>query len=284
MFPPREAGDVAAEVVMSRQVAAKQSYLLVEGDEDRRFFEPRVARAACELIVSGGKLSAVGAIQLLDRWSFRGAVAVVDDDFDSMTGHGAASPNLVRVDAHDLECLLLRSPALDNVLAEFGSADKLRALAARGETVRELVLERGLVFGRLRWLAAHHGWTVRFKRLSPYLFVDRETWQIQHTALIAAFRAAGCPLSSDELQAVMAAGDAEVQQGDPWCLCHGHDLVAIVAIGLHNVLGSRHNLSGEQVAGVLRQGLQAADFANTGLYQELRAWETRNPPFTVLAA
>lgn len=282
MFPRRGAGDVAAEVVMSRQVAAQRSFLLVEGVDDRRFFQSRLAQAACEIVVSGDKANAVGAIQLLDRRAFRGAVAVVDDDCDSLDGRGGGSANLIATDAHDLECLLLRSPALDGVLSEYAAADKLRALEGRGLGLREMLLARGLPFGRLRWLNSRHDFRVNFERCGPYRFVDRETWEVREADLRAEFRAAGCPLAEAELVAALAA----LPEVDPWRVCQGHDLVDILTIGLKGVLGPGHNnnLQSAQVSAVLRQALRPADFAGTGLHRELLGWEQRNSPFRLLAA
>lgn len=282
MIARREAGDLASELLFSRQVAAQKSFLLVEGIDDQRFFKPRLAQAACELVMSGDKASAVGAIRLLDNQAFRGAVAIVDDDCDSLEGRSTGSANLIATDAHDLECLLLRSPALDSVLSEYAAADALRRLQDQGQGVREMLLERGLLFGRLRWLNARHDWRVNFERLSPYRFVARETWEVRHADLRAEFQAAGCPLTEVELAGALAA----LRGGDPWRICQGHDLVAILVIGLQGVLGSGHNnnLRSEQVAAVLRQAIRPLDFAATELCRELHAWERRNPPFTVLAA
>ena len=61
-------------------------------------------------------------------------------------------PNVVATDAHDLESLIFRSSSLRSVLAEFGNAEKINRFEDNeGQDVRTALLERALVFGRLRW-------------------------------------------------------------------------------------------------------------------------------------
>lgn len=153
----KDAGVVATEVIMTRQLHAG-SFLILEGEDDHKFWSPRVAPGHCELVIGNGKPNVEGALVRLDKGRFRGALGVVDDDFDGLAGRLRPSPNLIGTDTHDLECMLIRSPALERVLAEFAAPAKIRELEARqGHSVRDALLERGLEFGRLRWVAQRLG-------------------------------------------------------------------------------------------------------------------------------
>lgn len=154
----KDPGKIEAELVMRRAVHPG-SFLIVEGPEDRRFWTPRVAPlATCELVVGDGKRNVEGAVIRLDKRGFAGALGVVDDDYDRPQGRPLPSANLLATDAHDLECLLLRSPALDGVLAEYADPERIRRFEhSQGTRVREALLDRGLPFGRLRWLSAPLG-------------------------------------------------------------------------------------------------------------------------------
>ena len=48
--------EVEAEILMSR-TAFDGAFLVVEGDDDSRFFRSRVDDLACEIVIAGGKLT-----------------------------------------------------------------------------------------------------------------------------------------------------------------------------------------------------------------------------------
>ena len=143
---------------MKRQLR-RGSFLVIEGPDDLRFWQSRVAPAHCELITGDGKQNVEGALVRLDQRGFAGVLGIVDDDFDALVERPLPSFNLLATDAHDLECVLLRSSALERLLAEYGDPAKIRRFEdAQDCTVRTALIERGLVFGRLRWLALRCGW------------------------------------------------------------------------------------------------------------------------------
>src|SRR5438105_471262 len=95
------------------------AFLLVEGVDDARFFTTRTDSRRCRLVLAGGRENVLGAIAVLDRASFKGALGAVDADFDRIIGAGTApAPNLAVTDTHDLEMMLIQSPALERLLAE----------------------------------------------------------------------------------------------------------------------------------------------------------------------
>jgi len=162
----RDTDIIENEVIMHRQTH-RGSFLLLEGEDDHRFWDRRVSQG-CELVIGDGKQNVEGAVRRLDTRRFSGALGIVDADFDRLQDRALPSPNLLATDAHDLECVLLRSPALDGVLAEYGDRAKIRRFeATQGGTVRDALLARGLIFGRLRWLALRRGWNLPFDELGP---------------------------------------------------------------------------------------------------------------------
>ena len=141
----KDPGSIAAEIEMTRMLHGG-AFLLLEGVDDIRFWTKR-RRAECELIDGEGKSNVVGAMQRLDSDGAVGVLGVVDDDYDSILGTKRVSMNLVHTDAHDLECILCKSTALDAVLGELGHERKIRAFEAKtGMDVRTNLLHRALVF------------------------------------------------------------------------------------------------------------------------------------------
>ena len=55
----KDAGEVVSEVLMTR-LAHQGSFLLLEGPDDSRFWEPRVLEQRCEIVIGGCKRSGIG--------------------------------------------------------------------------------------------------------------------------------------------------------------------------------------------------------------------------------
>ena len=262
------------------RMSHRGSFLLVEGSDDMRFWRTRRDQR-CELVCGESKGNVMDGIEQLDAQGFEGAIGVVDSDYDVLVNRTYASENVVATDAHDLECLLFRSQGLEAVLAEFGDAAKIRRFeTAAGSDVRNSLLERGLAFGRLRWAALRHHDTVGLGEVSIPHFVDEDTWEVNEKGLWRAV-----PTCSQDDVGTWSLRIAQLPPADPWHVARGHDLLDILRIGLRKVLGDVSPQVGRrQIAQVLRQALPDRAFKGTGLYGNVRRWETQNAPYVVLGA
>ena len=272
-------GDIEAEVLMMRQVHAG-SFLLVEGVSDVRFWTPRVAEGLCEIVDGNGKPNVVGATLRLDTRHVRGVLGIVDDDWETLAGRPLPSPNLVATDCHDLECLLLRSRALERVLAEHGDRDKIRRFEDRaGASVRSALLDRGIEVGRLRWLAARDTWAYPFGNKGAQRFLEPSRWSLDIDRMHGDVVAAGAYASVEELRAALAA----LPEADPWLVCNGHDLVATLLVGLRKVLGRMKATVGvDQLSALLRAAFEDAELEYGHLGREIRRWEDGNRHYRIL--
>ena len=268
----KDPGSIAAEIMMTRMVH-DGAFLVLEGVSDVRFWSTR-RHDNCELVNGEGKRNVVGAVGRLDTEAFPGVLGIVDDDYDSVMGITRTSGNLVATDAHDMECLFCRSGALESVLAEFGVARKIQAFeeAARVD-VRTGLLERAMVFGRLRWAAARNGLDIDPKALRVPRFVDTDTWAVDGDGLLRAVSRSGWPHGCDALERRIAA----LPPADPWRVAHGHDMIEILRIGLKRVLGQLPVSKGpEDIARVLRVAVSLEELQRTTLYTDMRTWERAN--------
>ena len=214
----------------------------------------------CESVVGEGKPNVVGCMARLEEEAIRGVLAVVDADYDVLTG-AKAGANIVRTDAHDLECMLCRAPALDRVVVEYGTAEKVSGVDVRSELV-----ERALVFGRVRWalvrLACDADEKAELPRVAPLLqeVVDREMWSVDRDRLLARIEER---LGEDSglSEAIAALPDA-----DPWHVVHGHDMVELLRIGLLHALGDmRPKYRGTDIARALRLAMTKDDLRATAM-------------------
>lgn len=272
----KDPGILVAEIKMTRTLR-NSAFLVVEGVDDVRFWRAR-RHAECELIDGEGKLNVVESARRLDADDYGGVLGVIDDDYDSLMGVTHGSRNLVATDAHDLECLLCRSSALDTVLAEFGDPSKISQFEEdTGVDARTGLLERALVFGRLRWAAAHFHLDIDQGAIRVPRFVETDTWAVDSEGLT---RAVARHKSPD----VLARTIKQLPSADPWYVVRGHDMTQLLRIGLRCVLGNMPAKIGiNQISQVLRAAISPEELRKTTLWTDIRAWETENRPYLILA-
>ena len=265
--------NIVAQIIM-RRTSHAGSFLIVEGKDDDRFWGTR-RHDSCRLIVSCGKNNVISSLKRLDEMRFEGALGVVDSDYDYLADKPLPSENLVTTDAHDLECLLCKSSALNKALSEFGDSEKIsRFEKQHKKNVRTALLERGLIFGNLRRVGV-----INIDQLISR-FVNENGWAVDEGELICGIVESSKEFDADTLQNRIT----RLPPMDPWYVAQGHDLLRVLRIGLRSTLGNLSaNTSIDTIAGVLRQAMTSADLQSTGLWQAIRRWEKQHTPFLVLA-
>ncbi len=276
-------GVLAAEIKIHRKTHPDPgAFLLVEGKDDVRFWKSHRDKR-CELIYGEGKKNVLGALGRLERDSVSGVLGVVDSDYDTFKASNESpsrpSRNLVVTDAHDLECVLLRSEALERVLAEHADDSKVRRFEdTNGTTVREALLERALVFGRVRLVATLWNASEVMPEIRVHRFVDEETWDVDADSLIDAVAD-----NSHRCRRTWKEETSKVLGEDPWFVARGHDMLEILRVGLKKVLGDMpQNIGTSALAGNLRLAMSREWLEATKLWEGMRFWEDKNPPFRVL--
>ena len=251
--------------------------MVVEGVNDVRFWSPR-KHEECELVDGEGKTNVVGCIQRLDSLEFSGVLGVVDSDFDALEKKESCSENILQTDAHDLECLLCRSSALDTVLAEFGNDSRIKRFVERGGAdVRSSLLKRALDFGKLRWALRRLELSVDSKLIRVPRFVDYQTWSVETDGLIETVETETSSegMITDQINSLPPA--------DPWHVAHGPDMIELLRIGLSHVLGKLSKTTGiKDILRVLRSAIHNEELKNTRFGKDMHKWELRNSPFRVM--
>jgi len=280
------AHDIANEIRMARGASFSGAFLIVEGGTDSRLYKQFVDQDLCKIIPSYGKENAIDVLGILGRENFDGLLAVVDADFWRLDGIEPTSPNLLITDTHDLETMILKSPALEKLLIEFGSDTKIKELVQRiGKSVRNILLDGGIQIGYLRWVSHKEKLSLKFEDITFGNFIDNETLTIDISAMVTTVqnKSRRYDPNKEDLQKSMD-GLANPSH-DPWDVCSGHDLVCILSFGLRKVLGTNNAnaVKPELIEKSLRLAYEAAYFFATQLYKSLRAWEKANQPFKVFS-
>ncbi len=273
-----------ANAIRLRRSTFLGTFLLVEGSSDKVFYERFVHGSDCVLVsVSGkpsSKLRVIAVLENLEKSDFQGILGIVDADFDRLNTSASNSPNLHRTDTHDLETMLIKSPALDKLIAEFGSEEKIVNF---GRDVRTALLEAGMAVGYLLWISQCDELNLTFDDIKFSKFIDEQTLEIDEMELIQAIKnkSQAFSLKTENLQQRLI--DKKDSSHDPWQVCCGHDLIQILSLGLRKAIGSMKASDVEPTCleRSLRLAYEEAYFHKTQLCTDIRTWENNNQPFKV---
>ena len=254
-------------------------FVLVEGSTDKIFYGNLINEKQCQITATTGgnsrKKRAIEILTILEASNFLGILAIVDADFDHLDAIVYSSQNLFLTDTHDSETMMLRSSALERVLAEYGSEDKIAALS---QEVRTLLLKTGMSMGYLRWISQQDVLNLTFEGIKFSKFLDEKSLILDEIKLIKTVQ--------DKSQNWSLEFDRFAKQRsldcDPWQVCCGHDLVEILAIGLQRIFGTvKKEPKDLEIA--LRLTHRPKDFIETQLWQDLKEWEIqKNLPSSIL--
>src|ERR1019366_2375788 len=242
----RRVDAVATKTVMMRNYPGNASFafLIVEGTTDKNLYQTYVNTTTCQIIVAYGRDNAKDLLTILERESFKGVLAIVDADFDVLEEQAPHSPHLLFTDTHDLETMLIQSPALEKVLAELGSEEKLtRFVTMHKKDMRTFLLEYTGLIGYLRWISLREKLSLKFEDMDFSKFVDKDTLKIDNVLKLIR----NVQSRSSEKTVRKQILDTELQNKikqlksdahDPWHVCCGHDIVGFLAFGLRKAIGT----------------------------------------------
>lgn len=269
---------IANEIRMLRSVSS-DSFLIVEGDVDARVYKNFIVNE-CQIKIAFNKVKAIEIIEILNKDNFVGSLAIIDADFDILNEEEISIDNLFLTDFHDLECIIFSSPALEKVLAEFGSEGKIKKLNG---SVRGLIFETAILIGNLRWISLSEGLNLKFEELNFSKFVVKDTldFDVQEFVKRVLINSKNLTLQQNEvIKKIIALANKNHDKHHISC---GKDLIEILSIGLQKVLGTNNSskVTSEIIARDLRLAYEFEFFISTNLYKDIKAWEKQNVPFKV---
>ncbi len=280
-----------ANAVRMKRRQRHQCSVLIEGKTDSLIFDRVFDPGHCQLEPAQSRANVLGALAILEADGFPGVLGIVDADRWRVSGDLPGSVNIVLTDGCDLESMLLRSPALDKVLAALGSAEKIERFEAEQRTsVRKHLAELARSLGALRYLSERDDLRLRFQKLSFSKFVDRTRMTLDRRELVRTVK------NNSQLPSLDEAGlleELEAKVADrrisSWDLSNGHDMVRILTLGLRQALGPRKlgtrknvQISAEFIEVSLQLAYEREFFQATKLCAAIRDWERRNPAYSVL--
>ena len=281
-----QTGDTIANEVLFVRDTYKGPVLILEGDNDAKFFHRFVEDSEMEIIPAWGKANVLGAVEILESHGGVQGFLIVDADFGHVDGSLPTSRNIVVTDDHDVEMMIVKTKAFSAVLRELGSRAKVRNFPGGERGVRHALMQEALIVGHLRHLSVTDDLHLRFEGLDFNKIVDRDSLKMDMDTMIKnVFALTRNPqLEMAEIRDGLLELVKDVTD-DPYQICCGHDFIAIFGIGLRKVLGSRQ--SGETTSQVLgrelRLAYESADFRQTKLYSDAKRWSKRNRGYDIFS-
>jgi len=274
---------IANSILMRRSSGSFEgTFVIVEGRSDKLVYEELFDEVNYTFIVSEGKEKAIEIIEILDKANdFRGALAIIDADFSKLEGQATSSLNIILTDEHDLETMLIKSPAFDKLIKELGSENKIRQF---NQDIREFLISEGKKLGCLRWLSLKENLCLKFEDLSFNKFIDKESLKIDSKKLVTTVKNHSQKPGLSESDILNSLEGLRDNAHDPWQVCCGHDLICIISIGLTKAWGTKNpnEVQLELLERELRLAYEKSYFLNTQLYLLLQEWEKNNIPYKIL--
>jgi len=276
--PPRIANKIL--MLRGKEEYALRSFVLVEGSTDNRVYGKIFCMTYCQIETCYNKLNALEVLGILESRNTQGILAIIDADFDRLDNKVYTSSNILFTDTHDLETMLIKSPALEDVLRENSSQEKIINL-----DVRCMILKSSSVIGCLRWLSLQKGYSLKFQEMDFSNFIEQSNLEVNKLKLIRYISSRSQPLNIPDSQLLNELKSLEQRNPDSWQVSCGHDMVNILGFGLRRVLGTNaaQDVKSERLEKELRLAYNYAYFNATELYSGIIRWEQNNHPYRILA-
>jgi hypothetical protein len=267
---------LATEAVMT--LAAFDGVVaFVEGPRDQILFEG-ILPASFRLIHCVNKDR---ALEVLDHIAGQEAipderkqrvVALVDADFDRPLAIESPS-QCFRSDYHDVELMIIESPAFERWLREFCPVDKLQSIGG-AVGVRSKLLELASFLGAMRLYARRHGIGISFEDAPYETLVDKGTLSTNCAGFAQSMYNANRAILPGMTGGSFCQAVAEQRaafDGDLRDLVQGHDVVAVLGIMMRKSIASLNAQEAQPkfLAKSLRLAYRFEDWRRSGTAEAL---------------
>ncbi|KNY28311.1 DUF4435 domain-containing protein [Pseudobacteroides cellulosolvens] len=290
---------IANDIKMSRDAGECKPFILVEGISDFNTYKNFFC-AECEIKICFGREKAVNVLIDVEKYKYEGILCIIDRDFlDLGDDISYKSDCIFLTDSHDLETMILQSPALCKLLDQYGSETKIKAL---GSSIFDYILPIGLFVGYLRWYSKTEKLNLDFKSIEFRKSIDKNSLNMDKVRLLNALilnTISKDNTSEETKQCLRGINRIDIinkidkllleNKYNPWTVCCGHDLVKILSVGLCKKFGSLNtndtDMDGSEGAKIERNLMLAYDlqyFIGTNLYKAIDRYQRDNVKYKII--
>lgn len=264
--------EIVTEISMSSQ---QKPWLIVEGNSDGVFFSTKKLHNNPTTIVACGWENVVGVIsKVIDESIVASVFGFIDRDYREDLGISVNTSFVVITDLRDLEISMFESSALDRILVELGSRNKLPLLPCGSndiESVKLKVYSVASKIGKLRYYSLKHNLGYPIKKLDFTKFIDSKNLDIDKKKLIQQVNSKS--ESKLDHETLEKAFNSELPNRliDSRNLCSGHDVIELLGISLRKIWGTNNSgdVSREKLESCFRIGYSDNEFEETEMFNKL---------------
>jgi Protein of unknown function (DUF4435) len=278
---------IASSIRMERSLF-HGSFLIVEGSTDAKIYSNFIEEDQCQIEIAFSKENATEIIEILNNDNFDGALTIVDADFDILDGKIHQHENIFLTDFHDIECLIFTSPALEKILAEFGSESKIKKIEkAHEKSIREIIIELGAFVGYLLKISLSEDLAFHFgneeKKLDFSKFINKKDLTFDLDKFVTVIKNNSEKFSVHNQQIIEKIHLLAEQNLDLKHIVRGKDLTEILCVGLREFVGTNNaiHVNADFIIKSMRVAYDFRFFASTELYSNVKNWEKANVPYKV---
>lgn len=271
----------------------KYNYIIVEGETDKKLFSKFISGENRIRIALGvEKVIEVISILNIRKTTNNNFFGIIDADFRNVIDESELLPeNILTTDTHDLETLILNSPAFQYVYKELGSKQKIAKFEEEtGLSLIENLLElaKPIAYLKIVNLKQKIGLKFKPKKLNKKgnndlkfdKFIQKSNLKFKGNIQLINTVKAFLDNSQLLLNNIEKELESEMKNSyNLWQICNGHDIVKIFCLGLRQKLGSSQKNIKElenEVERLLRASYDSSYFKETKLFKKILKWQKLN--------
>lgn len=269
--------DISNEISMMRS-AFSGTFLVVEGITDSRLYSKFIDRDKVRILVAHSKNNVIQSVnECHDHRKDDKVVGFIDRDMDPLLGKKRRPP-IFTTDKRDMETTVIASPALDDIVAEYGERERVEAFENRFGNIADVLATSASPVGMLMYISYRRGMNLSFKDIDFERFIDDRNLSIDIGRMVSEIYNISMPQSYPKSTVAELVKGSLEDIPDKWSIARGHDAVAILRIGLRSVFGAYNarSITEGELGGALRLAYSRTYFEKTKLYSDSQEWSKNN--------
>lgn len=264
-------------------------YLIVEGSKDYKLYS-KFFNKNWKIKEAFGCENVKSVLNILSSRGFNQKIGIIDSDFNNILNTKCNIDGLFYTDDHDIEVMILKTKALDDVLNLFCKNDKIEGfIKLNGKSILETILNLSQEIGYLKLANKIYNLGLVFKPENPegnqikYKdFISEKTLSFLGTeSLIKSIINYSINKTSKKLDKDIIYNkllETRKKSYDTYQLVNGHDLTNILYILIKKILRSNTKMLNDFncVEDSLILAYNMEYFKETKLYKDLLEWSESN--------
>lgn len=264
--------DICNEISMERTVF-DGAFMLVEGVTDSRLYGKFIDKDSVKISIAHSRDNAERVVKEMGERGDARVLGIIDPDLDRLRGR-KPRPSLFYTDCRDMEMMIVRSNALNDVMDEYGDPETVARFEERFGPVREALVTASYPIGLLMHISQQRNLGLSFKDLDFACFINPRSLGLDARRMVSEVvdNSRSPRVNKKNLLRDLSV-EAESLR-DPWMAARGHDTISILLVGLRNGFGGSNarGLEEGELGGALRLAFSDEDFAATDLYRDTCGW------------